>query len=210
MDILLEALERESSVKAKKLLKEGFVPACLYGKGMETVELKVPLNKLNKIFAGHARTIDLRVGGKTWLVSIGEIQRDAVSRKPHHVSFQHLDKNEKSVFSVEVCLTGKPKEGLVDHLLHAIEIKGTPGQIPDRLEMDVSGLGIGEGLRVSDLAGEHPFEIVSSASEIIAKCRHLQVLEEPEEKAPDKPSEGVPEQQAAPVEECAPEEKEAA
>ena len=191
MDILLEAFRRDKSVKAKKLLKEGFVPGCLYGKEVGTIGLKVPLNKLTKIFQNHARKINLKLDGKTWLVGVGEVQREAVSRRPCHVSFVNLDKNQESVFEVEVCLTGRPKEGMVAHLLHTVEIKGRPDQIPDRLEMDVVGLGIGDVLRISDLAKQYPFEIIPSPSDIIVKCRHLQVLESADgpEKVPE-PSSG--------------------
>ena len=189
MDILLEAFKREKSVKAGKLLKEGFVPACLYGKGIETVELKIPQSTLKKVLENNARKIDLKVDGKTWLVAISEVQREAVSRKPCHIAFHNLDKNQKSLFEVEIGLVGKPKEGMVSHLLHSIEVKGRPDQIPDRLELDISGMGIGDALRIEDLPGQHPFEIIPPASDVIAKCRHLQVLEDPPE---EKPAEATP------------------
>ena len=193
MDITLEAFKREKSIKAKRLLKEGMVPACLYGKGIETMELIVPQQKMNKVFEKHPSKIDLVVEGKTWLVGISEIQREAVTRKPCHISFHNLDKSQKSVFEVKVCLTGKPKEGMVAHLLHTIEVKGRPDQIPDQLEMDISGLGLGEALRISDLSLKGSFEIVTPSSDVIAKCRHLQALEEPAE---EKPAEATVEKEA--------------
>ena len=195
MDILLEAFKRDRSVSTKKLLREGLVPGCIYGKGIGTVELKIPEKYLRKVLESHARKIDLKVDGKTWLVAISEIQREAVTRKPCHISFQNLDKNQASVFEVEISLVGKPKEGMVDHLIHTIEVKGRPDQIPDRLEIDVSGLGIGDGIRVTELSGQYPFEIMPCSSEIIAKCRHIQTLD------------AEPDLQEAPVEQVASESK---
>ena len=186
MDILLEAFRRNKSVKTKKLLAEGFVPGCFYGKGIGTVKLKIPQKNLTKIFQNHARKIDLKVEGKTWLVAVSEIQREAVSRKICHISFNNLDKNQESIFEVEIFLTGRPKEGMLDHMLHVVEVKGRPEQIPDRLEMDTGGLKIGDTLRISDLSKQYPLEIVST-SDIIAKCRHLQILEESRDELQEKP-----------------------
>ena len=187
MEILLKAFRRDKFVKAKRLLKEGFVPGCLYGKGIEVVNLKIPRDKLHRVLQNHAHKIDLNIEGKTWLVGISEIQRDTVTRKISHISFNNLDKNQESLFEIEVLLKGKPKDGMLDHLLHTVEIKGRPDQIPDQLEVDVSGLGIGDAVRVEDLQQQYSFEVVSPASDVVVKCRHLQILEEPEDKIQDKP-----------------------
>jgi large subunit ribosomal protein L25 len=88
-------------------------------------------------------------------VMMAEMQRDPMSRQVLHIDFHRIDMNQKITTGARLEVTGvSPGEkegGMLQTVLHEIEIECYPKDIPDSIAVDVSGLGVGEHLTISDL-----------------------------------------------------------
>jgi len=88
-------------------------------------------------------------------VIIKDFQVDLISREFQHLDFMVVDLKKKVIVSVPIVLTGKAqgeaKGGIVDHTMRQIEIRCEAGQIPDRIEVDISGLDVGQSIHTREL-----------------------------------------------------------
>lgn len=135
------------------------IPAVIYGHGRTTRSLMVDGNALEKALTGiepESTLIELTVEGKTLRTLIREIQRHPVRPDIIHVDFYEIQAHEKITLEVPVHLVGTPDGvrnagGVLDQVLREVEIQVLPEHIPDRVELDVSALKIGDSLHVRDL-----------------------------------------------------------
>jgi large subunit ribosomal protein L25 len=157
----LNVSRREGGGKgvARKLRGTGRVPAILYGHGDRTEALSVDAHELELLL--HSISIDntiitLDVDGRGADVLIRDIQRHPYKPQVLHVDFIVVHSDEVIKLQVPVRLSGTPvgvmnDGGVLDQVIYDIEIECLPGNIPDAAEVDVSGLGIGESVRVRDI-----------------------------------------------------------
>jgi len=159
VSLVAEAGRHTGSPSSRRLRAAGKVPAVLYGHGIEPQSLAVEAKALRIALhqeAGLNALITLDVGGTRHLAMARQIQRDAIRRTLSHVDFVIVRRDE--VVSVEVplrlvgeALAVERADGLVEQQLFALVVNATPGNIPSVIEIDVSGLGIGDAIRVGDL-----------------------------------------------------------
>jgi large subunit ribosomal protein L25 len=143
---------------AKRLRAEGRIPAVVYGHG-DPVAVTVDWRALRQVLtteAGLNALINLQVDGETQLTMVKELQRHPVRHGVLHVDFLRVRADEPITVDVPIVLEGEAEEvhkadGMVDQVLHQLSITALPGEIPTELTLDISGLGIGDALRVSDL-----------------------------------------------------------
>src|SRR6266511_3509376 len=136
------------------------VPAVIYGHGRATQPLLVDGQSLEKALSGvepASTVIELTVDGKKTRALIREIQRHPVRPDIIHVDFYEIHAHEKVTLKVPVHLVGAPDGvrnagGVLDQVTREVEIEVLPEQIPDRVELDVTALKIGDSLHVRDLA----------------------------------------------------------
>jgi large subunit ribosomal protein L25 len=179
--VSLSAQERAGIGKsgARRARREGFVPAVVYGRGRTPRALSVGRKDLLAALrtAGRNALIDLRIAqdgeGQAETVMIEEIQRDHVRREILHVDLHLISLTEALDVNVPVALTGTPEAvasgtGILEQLRREVEVRCLPTQIPDRLTLDVSGLGVGDSLHVSDLKVAEGIEILTPPEEVLA------------------------------------------
>jgi large subunit ribosomal protein L25 len=136
------------------------IPAVIYGHGRATQPLLVDGPSLEKALSGvepASTVIELTVDGKKTRALIREIQRHPVRPDIIHVDFYEIHAHEKVTLKVPVHLVGAPDGvrnagGVLDQVTREVEIEVLPEQIPDRVELDVTALKIGDSLHVRDLA----------------------------------------------------------
>jgi large subunit ribosomal protein L25 len=170
MEKRLDATRREVNGKgaARRLRAGGKVPAVVYGSGMDPVAVAVDSRDLYHVLhteAGANVLIDLRVGRDRHLTMPREIQRDHIKGRFIHVDFLAVRRDEQITVDVPVELVGEShgvKEGgVVEHHLWDIKLECLPGDVPERIEVDISRLGIGDSIRVADLTASSGTTIVS-------------------------------------------------
>ncbi len=157
--VTISGIKRELSTKGylTKLRQKGYVPAVYYAHGEDNIFLAIPESKIKPIvFSSETYLINLEIEGVgTKSCILKEFQLDPVTDKIIHVDLHGLKAGEKITVEVAVHLVGTPigvKEGgLLQHSLHKIEIECLPTEIPDKIDVDVSKLKIGDSIHVKDL-----------------------------------------------------------
>lgn len=153
--------EREQgSAASRRLRAAGRVPGVLYGHGTEPVALSVDARALRaglSSSAGENALFQLEVGGTRHLAIPRHLQRHPVRRTVAHVDFQVVRRDELVPAEVPLHLVGEPTAvnragGTIEHVLTSLSVKARPADIPDAIEVDLSGLEIGSTLRVGDIA----------------------------------------------------------
>jgi large subunit ribosomal protein L25 len=160
--VSLSATAREKTGKgaARQARFEKKIPAVIYGHGRATQSLMVDALALEKALTGvepESTLIDLTVDGKKARALIREIQRHPLRPDIIHVDFYEIKADEKVTLKVPVHLVGTPDGvrnagGVLDQVTREVEIEVLPEHIPDRVELDVSALKIGDSLHVSALS----------------------------------------------------------
>jgi large subunit ribosomal protein L25 len=165
--VALKATVREGVGKdnVKKTRMAGMIPAVLYGEGEQPLPLAVDYKEFYPVIRTKARgnvILDLAIEGSDrgeCKAIIREIQYHPVRRDILHVDFQHISMTKEIEVEVPVVVVGeavgvKSHGGILEHLLREIEVQCLPGNIPDRVTVDVSELEIGDSLQVKHLSLE--------------------------------------------------------
>jgi large subunit ribosomal protein L25 len=138
----------------------GQVPAVIYGQGRSAQALAVDSKALEKALTGiepASTIIELAVDGKKTRTLIREIQRHPIRPDIIHVDFYEIRAEQRVTLKVPVHLVGAPDGvrnagGVLDQVTREVEIEVLPEDIPDRVELDVTALKIGDSLHVRDLS----------------------------------------------------------
>ena len=159
--VTLSATLRDKTGKgaARQARFQKQVPAVIYGHGRATQTLMVDALALEKALTGiepESTLIELTVDGKKARTLIREIQRHPIRPDIIHVDFYEIKADEKVTLKVPVHLVGTPDGvrnagGVLDQVTREVEIEVLPENIPDRVELDVSALKIGDSLHTRDL-----------------------------------------------------------
>jgi large subunit ribosomal protein L25 len=159
---------------AHRLRASGRVPAILYGQDVEPTPISVGALDLLHLYhssGGASVLVDLSVNGDEHLTIAREIQRDLIHDRFIHVDFMAVRRDEKITVSVDVHQIGDSvgvhAGGVVQHHLREVEIEALPGDVPERIEVDITSLQIGQSLRVGDLQPPAGVEILTDADTMV-------------------------------------------
>lgn len=145
---------------ARRLRREGQVPAIVYGRDLDTVSVRVSDRDLYSILhteAGLNALINLEIeDGGSVLAVAREVQRDPVRGDITHLDFIKVSLDEEIEAEVSLQLVGTPigvreDQGLVEAIETTLMIRALPTQIPNTVELDIADLSVGDGLKVADL-----------------------------------------------------------
>lgn len=156
--IKIEKRVETNSRASRKLRKIGYLPGNVYGKGMEPIAIKVKEDdfrkSLSKYGRNHLFNIDL-AGQETYSVMVKEIQYSPVKREILNVNFHKISLAEETKVDLKIRIIGnKALESnnlLLSRQMDTIPVKGLPQDIPDNIEIDVSGLEEGEKIYIKDI-----------------------------------------------------------
>lgn len=183
--VVIEAKKRTKIDKASRsaLRKEGKVPAIFYSKHHEPQAIEISERAIHPlVFTSKTSLISLNVEGQEEQECIiKDVQFDPVTDKIVHIDFLGLKIGEKIQIEVPVQLVGNPigiKEGgVLQHILHKLEIECLPADIPEHLEIDVTNLKLGSSIHVSDVNFDN-IQILNSPESMIASVTHPKVEKE--------------------------------
>ncbi|MCK4912447.1 MAG: 50S ribosomal protein L25 [Candidatus Omnitrophica bacterium] len=176
----------------KKLRKQGYVPAVVYGEDINTVLTidTVGLRILQDIHYSESVVIDMEIVGekktKSIPVLVKDVQFHPLTESLIHVDFLKVSLKEKIKVHIPIVLKGEAKQvkeenGTLEQILRELEVEGLPLDIPEKVEVDISELTIGHSLHVSNLVVPTGIAIVTDPGETVATA--LAKVEEVEEEA---------------------------
>jgi large subunit ribosomal protein L25 len=212
--IRLEVAERErkGSRESRRLRKQGLIPGVLYGRSQPHA-ICVPERELRRVLTGdsglHAILDVVLQGQKTTHPSIlKEYQQDPVKGRLIHIDLQEVRLDQPITATVSVTLVGAEDSpgvregGVVSQVNREVSVEALPMEIPEHLDLDVSGMQIGDTLRVADLRAPEGVKLLDDAEEMVLATLTLPTREVEPEEVPEEAEEGV---EGAPEGEEAPE-----
>ena len=186
-----EARTGRGKNEARRLRRCGKLPAVVYG-GEDSAGIPVTVDPkaLLEIFhseSGVNTLIDLSVdGGKSGQVLVKEFQIHPTRNELLHVDFYRLALDKKITVSVPIILKGeslgvKQQGGLVDFIQRDVQVECMPTEIPEKIEVDISELMIGQGVRLHEVSGDLPWSPVTDPDTLLVHVIAPKVEEEKED-----------------------------
>ncbi|NOX96920.1 MAG: 50S ribosomal protein L25/general stress protein Ctc [Nitrospirae bacterium] len=198
--ILLDAKVRNETGTgiSRRLRRQGRVPAIVYGRKENPLTLEVMEKEFAKVVGlatGQNVIISLNLDkdGSEILALVKDVQYHPVTDKLLHVDFYRISLRDKITVSVAVVVTGESlgvkKGGILEHILWQVEVECLPTQIPDRIEVDITALNIGDTVHVKDLKLGEGINILTEGEQTILSVVPPTVVKEGEEVAEEKAAE---------------------
>lgn len=179
----LSVEKREGAGKyvAFNMRKEGFIPGVIYGRELaENINIKVPLKEFMQVVHAGERVIDLDVAGEKKHAMIQDVQHGTFAHEILHADFRAV--SDKDSIRVVVPLelvgdaAGAATGGHVEQSYYEVEIDCTVGNLPEKIELDISGLELDQVLFVKDLPKLDGVKIRTTGDIPVVSC-HMPAAE---------------------------------
>ena len=198
----LEVFNRESLGKQanKKYRKDGFIPAVIYGKNKDNLNILVDPIKLKKLLkneAGENTIIEMKLDKSDLKknVLLKDAHLDTLTSDPLHLDFYEITEGMDVKVSAPLLFAGKPEGvkngGVIQTLSNEIKIECLPTNIPNIIEINISDLNIGDTLRVKDIKPMDGIEILSNPESTIISVLAPRLVVEASTTDADESSESV-------------------
>ena len=190
-ELVAEFRAPESKGASRRLRRSGKVPAIIYGGHLDARALSLDHQKLllmldNERF--YSTILNLRVGEQSQAAVLKDVQRHPYKNVVLHVDFQRVDENEKIRINIPLHFMGdavapgvKSQGGMVSHMRTEVEVTCLPKDLPEFIEVDLSGLSINESIHLSQLKvpdGVQLLDLLKEDAAVVAI--HSPRAEEPE------------------------------
>jgi len=176
-ELTIKRREGTGKQVAKRLRREGVVPAIVYGGG-QAVPVTVDPKAVLRMLVGHEGTtqlLTLKVDGEaaTRMAIIRAMQFDPVTERLLHVDLQEVSADKPITVRVGVHPVGeavgvRDTKGILNLVLHELTVSCLPVAIPERIDADVSGLAIGDVLTIADLQAPEGVRILNDPGQAVA------------------------------------------
>jgi large subunit ribosomal protein L25 len=207
MEAVLQ-VEKRSTVgknESNRTRAAGRIPAIVYGaqkQGDPVAAVQVAVDPKPFLRILHSKSglntlITLKVPGEADArVLVKEVQLDPITHLPLHADFYRVNMDRRIQVTVPVLLRGEARGvkvdgGVVDFVQRDIELECLPGEIPNAIEVDISGLGLNESIHVRDVAKDVTWTAITDADVMLVHVVMLKVVEEPAPAAAAAPAEGA-------------------
>lgn len=159
-EFVAESRQETGKAATRRLRREGKVPATVYGAGKKPESLTLLQNEVVKTLGNEAvfsHILDLKVAGKSQKVVLKALERHVTKPLIMHIDFLRVKATESIIMQVPLHFMGEEdspgvKEGgVISHLMTAIEVKCLPANLPEAINIDVSGLGMNSSIHLSEI-----------------------------------------------------------
>ena len=195
IEISAQKREVQGTGASRRLRHQGMVPAILYGGDKEPVNLVLDhqaliLNLRNERF--HASILTLDLGGAKEQVLLRAVNMHPYKLQVQHIDFQRVSKDKKIHMKVPLHFANADKSpgvkeqgGVVSHILNELDIVCFPADLPEFIEVDLSGLAVGNSIHARQLALPKGVELSLHKAEdpVVATVVVPQLVTEEEETA---------------------------
>lgn len=187
VEVLTTALRKtRGTSKSRRARLNGDVPAVLYGHGKENVSLSIPVEQIQGAIRHGSHFVELR-GEVNDEALIRAVQWDAFGMEILHVDFARAQAGESAEITLTVELRGDApgshEGGVVQQLIHEVEIECPVTKIPDKLELNINSLKLGDEIAASSLELPEGAKLLIDEDSTIVQCVVVQAEAEEEEGA---------------------------
>jgi large subunit ribosomal protein L25 len=182
-----ETREETGKESAKKFRRQGKIPSVLYGHGFQPIPISLE-DRAFKALLRHEKglhgLVELNIAGREdgkHTVVVKEIQRHPLKDEILHVDFQKIRSDEELTAEVPLQFSGEAAGvkagGIMQHYIYELTVQCLPLDLPEVIEVDVSGLQLKENLRVQDLPKIKGVRYLNNPEEIVAAVTPKRVRE---------------------------------
>ncbi len=169
----VEARKSLGKRNSKRLRATGKVPAVLYGHGEKAVSVAVPAEQVSAAIRHGSRVVQLK-GAVSDSALIRELQYDTYGLEILHIDFARVSADERVKVKVPLELKGQAagaKEGgVVEHLIHEIEIECPVASIPDKITINIAGLNLEDAIEIGQIPVPEGVKVLSGKEEVAVHC----------------------------------------
>lgn len=175
--LIVTSRDLKGSPNARRMRRAGQVPGVIYGDGGKAREVSLPQHEFKLMLhhhAGEQMMVALELDGKDVSVLLKDVQHAPMSSNILHVDFQEVSLTKKLKVQIALELVGesegvKTQGGVLDHTLYSVEVECLPGDILEKIEVDVSELMLGDVLTVKEIKLDtSKYEILMDADLAVA------------------------------------------
>jgi large subunit ribosomal protein L25 len=189
---------------ARRLRKSGRVPAVIYGRKGGALSIDLDSTELMNGVRGISEStiVSVDVEGQIHEAFVKDTQRNIQDGSIVHVDFYEIEANTLLRARVSLHIVGNPvgvrEGGVLETPLHDIEVECLPTDLPERIDLDISGLGVNQSIHVRDLSFKEGIRVLSNSDQVVALVKFAKAEAAPvEEAAPA--AEGAAAEGAAPA-----------
>ncbi len=162
---------------ARRLRRRGRIPAVMYGHRepvLLSIDAREFANKFQQI--SESTIIHLTAGGEGYDVLVKDFQVDNIADRLEHIDFFEIERGKVLRARVLLHFVGNPigvrEGGLQELLVHEVEVESLPRDLPERIDVDIESLGVGQSLHVSDLVVPDGVRVLNSPDQVLVLIAH--------------------------------------
>jgi large subunit ribosomal protein L25 len=201
LTLSVEERERVGTSNAHKLRQHGKIPAVLYGHGTAPQHLALDAREFDELLHHGGRTgvVTLTMnGGKTDTALVRDVSRHEVTKKIAHVDLQRVTAHEAVHATLPIVTVGTSRGvrdfgGVMDVVLHNIEIEAPVDELPEQIEVNVSDLGIHQHVTAGQIPLPKGFRLLTGADTIVVSVDASKTAQHLEEAASGGGEQSTPE-----------------
>ncbi|MDR1251295.1 MAG: 50S ribosomal protein L25 [Treponema sp.] len=174
--VVLSARNRQKagSAESRRLRRSGRIPAVLYGRSGQAIAIDLDAQEFMRRVRNISESTIVKVeaDGKSYDAFVKDTQRNIIDGNILHVDFYEVESGVVLRAKVSLHLNGNPigvrEGGILENPLHEIEVECLPGNLPERIEVDISGLKVNQSLHVRDIPLGEGVKLLSGADQVVA------------------------------------------
>jgi len=174
--VVLQAKDRQKygSAESRRIRKNGRIPAVIYGRSGKAVSIDLDSSDFVKGTKGISEStiVKVEVGDKSYDAFVKDTQRNIIDGNILHIDFYEVESGVALRAKVSLIFNGNPvgvrEGGMLETPLHEIEIECLPKDLPERIEIDISGLKANQSLHVRDIPLAQGVRLLSNPDQTVA------------------------------------------
>ncbi|MCL2765082.1 MAG: 50S ribosomal protein L25 [Treponema sp.] len=174
--VILQAKSRQEfgSAESRRMRKNGRIPAVIYGRTGKSVSIDLDSSEFIKETKGISEStiVKVEVGDKSYDAFVKDTQRNIIDGNILHIDFYEVESGVVLRAKVSLVFHGNPagvrEGGMLETPVHEIEIECLPKDLPERIDIDISGLKTNQSMHVRDIPLAQGVRLLSNPDQTIA------------------------------------------
>ena len=196
--VVLQAKNRSKagSSESRRIRRSGRIPAVLYGRSGKSISIDLDAVDFLRGTKGISEStiVKVDVEGKSFDAFVKDTQRNIIDGNILHIDFYEVESGVAVRAKVPLILQGNPvgvREGGMLETLHLqVEVECLPKDLPERIELDISALGLNQYIHVREIPLSDAVRVITSADQVVALVKYAK--EEKAAVAEEEPAAGAP------------------